>query len=710
MTVSDQGTVPDKSPVPDQSPAPDSEGDPAAGLGPGPARLTAAGRVPGWRLVLLSFLTLFIELALIRWTAANDVYLASLTNFVLLGSFLGIGVGFLSAKARANLLSWVPGALLALVAFVLAFPVAFIRLFGPHQLAGGFGLAPLPEPLSLAVIFVLTVAVMAGLGQGVARAFTSFAPLDAYRLDIAGSIAGILAFSVLSFLGLPPVAWGLVAAAGLLVVIGASRCRRLTGALVGAAVAAMVLLLGLESLSATTHWSPYDKVKAVAPPGTHGVLAVSANNIPHQTLYPLATLARIEPFYFFPYRHLGGHPLNDVLVIGAGTGNDVAAALQEGARHVDAVEIDPVLLQLGRDHHPNHPYQDPRVTTYVNDGRAYLQSTQKRYDLILFALPDSLTLLNGQSNLRLENYLLTVQSMGEIRSHLKPGGTFSMYNYYQPFLLDRYATTLQTVYGTAPCAEVGAPLAGRRQAVLTIGTRPTVPGCATPWHGSSLAPATDDHPFPYLRTPSIPSLYLWVLGAVLAASLVLVRAVGGRLSRMAAYVDLACMGAAFSLLETKNIVQFALLFGTTWFVNSLVFAGVLVSVLAAVEVARHVRLPRPWVLYAALGTALVVAWAVPQESLLGLAPVFRFVAAIAIAFAPIFLANLVFAQRFRDVASSTVAFAANLLGAMIGGMLEYLALVTGYRLLLVLIAGLYGLAWLSGRSRLSGRLALGAQA
>ena len=64
---------------------------------------------------------------------------------------------------------------------------------------------------------------------------------------------------------------------------------------------------------------------------------------------------------------------------------------------------------------------------------------------------------------------------------------------------------------------------------------------------------------------------------------------------------------------------------------------------------------------------------------------------------PIFTANLVFADRFRDTSDSTTAFGANLLGAMVGGVLEYTALITGYRALLVLVAVLYGLAFLFGR-------------
>src|SRR5439155_10631956 len=136
---------------------------------------------------------------------------------------------------------------------------------------------------------------------------------------------------------------------------------------------------------------------------------------------------------------------------------------------------------------------------------------------------------------------------------------------------------------------------------------------------------------------------------ILAASLLITRTAGGPFGQMKSYVDLFFMGAAFLLLETKNVVQFALLFGTTWLVNALVFAGILLSVLAAVELARHVKLAPPRTLYTLLLGALVVAWLVPPHDLLKLAFLPRFIIAVVIAFLPIFLANLVFAQRFKDV-------------------------------------------------------------
>jgi hypothetical protein len=161
------------------------------------------------------------------------------------------------------------------------------------------------------------------------------------------------------------------------------------------------------------------------------------------------------------------------------------------------------------------------------------------------------------------------------------------------------------------------------------------------------------------------------------------------------------MGAAFLLLETKNVVQFALLFGTTWFVNALVFLGVLLSVLLAVAVSRRITFKHPARIYLLLLASLVLAWVVPPDDLLSLSIVPRFIVASTLAFLPIFFANLIFTQRFKSVAASATAFGANLLGAMVGGILEYMALITGYRALLILVALLYGLALLFGRRHLT---------
>src|ERR1700682_559931 len=170
------------------------------------------------RLVALSFLMLFVELALIRWTASTILYLSYLSNFILLSSFLGIGLGFLRSNARRDLSPFAPVGLVALVAFVRLFPVEIDRSGTELVFFGALGTQTgLPAWLTLPVLFLGVAGVMMLIGEGVARTFRLFRPLDAYRLDILGSLAGIVAFSVLSFLGAPPLAWGAVVAVVLLV-------------------------------------------------------------------------------------------------------------------------------------------------------------------------------------------------------------------------------------------------------------------------------------------------------------------------------------------------------------------------------------------------------------------------------------------------------------------------------------------------------------
>lgn len=644
------------------------------------------------RLILLSFLMLFVELALIRWTGSNVLYLSYFSNFVLLGSFLGIGIGFLRARARVNLFPYAPVALAFFVGFVLIFPVEIDRSGSDLIFFGAFKPTGLPPWLMLPLIFGAVASVMAMIAEGVGRAFAEFDALEAYRLDIAGSICGIVAFSALSFVWAPPLAWG-AGAAILFVVLLRGRLR----ALQVVALAGLLFMLGRETLVPEWSWSPYYKVEVVQLADQAYDYDISVNGIPHQAIIATEQREQQDPIYFVPYQHVAGNALRNVLIIGAGNGNDVATALAKGAQHVDAVEIDPRLLQLGEELHPDHPYADRRVAAHVEDGRAFLEQTNATYDLIVFALPDSLTLVAGQSSIRLESYLFTLQAIQAARDHLAPGGAFTMYNFYRErWLVDRYAGTLEAAFGQVPCVDD----AGSGQLVaLTVAPDPADLSCDTPWlaAGPVPPPATDDHPFPYLRQAQVPAFYLLTIGLIVLVSLALVRTVAGSLRPMGRYLDLAAMGAAFLLLETKSVVQFALLFGTTWFVNALVFAGVLFSVLVAIEVARRVRPPRSGVLYLALLAALVVAWFLPPTLLLHLGYAPRVGAAVAVAFTPIFLANLVFAQRFRDVGDSTTAFGANLLGAMGGGLVEYAALVTGYQALLFVVGGLYGAAWLRSR-------------
>ncbi|HSS67309.1 MAG TPA: spermidine synthase [Nocardioidaceae bacterium] len=646
------------------------------------------------RLFLASFLMLFLELSLIRWTGAEIVHLSYFSNFVLLGSFLGIGLGFLRAARpgrRPPLYS--PVALLALVGFVSAYPVTVDRSSSSVIFFTSLATSGPPIWATLPIVFLSVAAIMAGPGELVADCFTHLPRLDAYRLDLLGSFAGVVVFTLCSFTGMPPLVWFTVVALLFAVLLGAAAAS-VTVTLVIATVAMFLYPLVHDD---GVFWSPYYEVTTFpTDDGAGGTQwQVYVNGIPHQAAEDAQARLSQNPFYDEPYKRIVEQPRN-VLIVGAGTGTDVAIALLHGVSHVDAVEIDPALLDFGKTHHPNQPYQDPRVTTHVNDGRAFLENTDKKYDLILFALPDSLTLVSGASALRLESYLFTEQAMEAARDHLAPGGAFSMYNYYrETWLVDRLGNTIDQAFGHAPCIQ--SDPAASALAVFVVGLTEADQQCDSVWvpSGEAPAPSTDDHPFLYVLDDSglygIPWLYVIALALILAASAVCVVVVGGvrQVRTMGRYGDLFCLGAAFLLLETKNVTGFALYFGTTWLVNAIVFGGVLLAVLAAVEITRRFPTPPLRTMYAVLWGGLALAWAVPTSWVLSLAFAPRLLVAVSLAFVPIMAANVIFAKRFATTTHPTTAFAANLLGAMVGGCLEYLALATGYRALLVVCAALY---------------------
>lgn len=641
------------------------------------------------RLVLGSTLMLFLELALIRWLGSNVVHLSYFSNFVLLGSFLGIGLGFLIARRSWSVLPGVPVVLAVLVIATYAAPVTIDRAGDQIIYFTSLNTTGPPAWVVLPLIFVLVAAVLAGPAEVVGRCFAQLRPLTAYRWDLVGSLIGIVSFTLLSFLGAPSVVWGVLVAAAF-TVLAVPRHRLLT-VVAGAAVVAVLLL---ETITPGNSWSPYYKVhtRDLVVDGVP-LVDISVNGVPHQVMRSAQQRLKEEPQYSKPYLRTPGNPLRNVLIIGAGSGSDVAIALSKGAGHVDAVDIDPRIMEIGVQRNPDRPYDDPRVTRHVNDGRAFLETNDTRYDLILFALPDSLALVTGASQIRLESFLFTEQAIAAARAHLTPDGAFAMYNYYrEDWLIDRLAGTAEAAFGHVPCVDK----VGGGQAVVTAALDESKQSCDGVHVASStvIAPATDDRPFLYYQGGPIPMLYLGALGGILLISFIAVRALGGPLREMRPYADLFFMGAAFMLLETKNITTFALLFGTTWLVNALVFAGVLLIVLAAVETTRRFRTPPLPVVFGGIAASLAVCYLVDPAWLLALPVLPRLVVAVLLAFVPIYLANVAFSKRFAASDDSRAAFGLNLLGAMLGGCLEYFALLTGYANLLVMVAVLYLLAFL----------------
>jgi hypothetical protein len=310
------------------------------------------------------------------------------------------------------------------------------------------------------------------------------------------------------------------------------------------------------------------------------------------------------------------------------------------------------------------------------------------------------------SGVRLESYMFTRESFDAVRDHLSPNGVMAVYNYFrEKWLVDRLANTIAGVFGAEPLAHVhqdraylGVIHAGPRVAHLQH--PPALPADVTAYGQShapspahplvrdpSVIPATDDWPFLYMRAPELPRHYLAALALVLVVSAIAVwfaRDAGAGWSWHFFF-----LGAGFMLLETKSIVQFALLWGSTWSSASLAIASVLVMALASALVASRVDIRRRGVVLAVLLTLVAVNYVVPVGRVTFASRALESLFYGALVFSPVFCAGLLFSASFKQSSSAATDFGANLLGAIVGGTGEYLSLLAGYRFLLILVAACY---------------------
>jgi spermidine synthase len=708
-------------------------------------------------LFLISFLILFFELACIRWFGSTVIFLTFFTNLVLMACFLGMSVGCLTASNRRNFVTAVLP--LALLSVFLAYAVYGVHqkfgqllidvggqgspqqvFFGTEYRANDPGRFVVPIEAVAGTFFVLVALMFVGLGQVLGRAFDAIPNrVAAYSVNVLASLLGIVAFGLMSQFQTPPVLWF-----GIASVILFRFLTRWTPLQVVAGLGLVTLLSVVsyyEGVHKLTTWSPYYKI--YYNPRTGNILT---NNIGHQQMVKVDTAG---PAYMLPHllnRDAGSDPFKDVLIIGAGSGNDVAAALANQAAHIDAVEIEPVLNQIGRSDHPLLPYDDPRVTVHLDDGRSFVRKTDQQYDLAVYALVDSLVLHSGYSSLRLESFLFTEQAFQDIKARLRPDGVFVLSNYLrQGWIVGRLEKMAERVFGAKPLVitlpnrstiDVGQSgggftflIAGRpesraleklRQAfeknpTFWLAQNPsenraingfavTAPSRASdsaePWQKIGLARVepmelgplpSDDWPFLYVRDAIIPSLTIRGMVMVAGLSLAIFMAFAP-LKKVRANGQMFFLGAGFMLLETKGVVHMALLFGSTWVVNSIVFFAILVMVLLSNLFVLAFRPRALWPYYVLLVAALLINAYVPMTYFLGLPATIRTVASCAVVFVPMFFAGVIFAAAFRDSRQPDVDFGSNIGGVILGGLAENASLVLGFNHLLLVAVGFYVLS------------------
>ena len=664
-------------------------------------------------------LSLFAELAVIRWQASVFEFFAFYKNFSLLSAFVGLGLGYaLANRDRIPLIFVIP-------IFAWQFGIMTAIRFGlsPERLRS-LSVLPFREQLNmgvgsitrlsqavpiyffLAVVLITTALAFIPVGQLCGRLMERREKLHAYGMNLLGSLFGVGLMLLLSALWSPPLVWYSLYFFGILLF----HVRKQFSLLTGFGFATLALIILAWPINPLWHrlYSPYQLLE-ISYDNDSGLMIIRAAGHYYQRVHDLARsnrnletdlrLKKIRDFYDLPYR-IYGKPA-EVAVVGAGTGNDVAAALRFGATHVDAIEIDPAILRLGYSH-PEHPYSDPRVRAIVNDARSYLRSTRRTYDLIIYGLLDSHTLLSHASSVRLDSFVYTVQGFREARSRLKPGGLLSLsFTIINEELGHKVYLMMQEAFDGKPPVCV--------YALGTVVFLQAKEGNLEPplqqlhftqfedysaHYASSLARvnvSTDDWPFFYMPKRIYPVSYLLMAALVLVLSVALTSNFVSERPRFSQF-SFFLLGSGFMLVETKGITELGLTFGNSWQVIGIVIGGILIMAFLANCSVQWLRIRRPAVPYVLLLASLAIGWFIARGGGFPSTTAGKLAATIVLT-CPIFFSGIVFSTLLGARGEIAGIMAVNLLGAMLGGLLEYNSMYFGFQFLYLIAIALYSVAF-----------------
>ena len=729
---------------------------------PLPAATRPAATASLGALFLISVLGLFLEMMLIRWVSTEINIFAYLQSTVLVVCFLGLGMGCWTCRkpARAR------DALLPMFIVVTALSLPWTRAL-LNTLSQFFSLLPnFPTWTEIAapqvgkqVIMVVAAAIVTlgmmfllwriflPLGRLLGRLLDDHPqPILAYSVNVAGSLVGIWLFVLLSSRYLPPAVWCAVAVALALPFIEWKRVS--DGILLAPIVAVAVVGSTLPSMQPVeaggvpfahemeTVWSPYQKLtleeNRIPTDGDVYVChTLKVNNSAYLWLYDFRpeSLDRFPQWLPPRYRGVGQYDVpsliqpraKKMLVVGAGGGNDVAGGLRGGAQEIVAVEIDPAIIEIGRRHHIERPYHDPRVRIVNDDARSFFANSNERFNLIVFGLLDSHT-TNAMTNARLDHYVYTRESLVQAKKLLADDGVMVLsFEATRDYIADRMNTLVREMFGQEPVAfrmpfdhygPGGAVfITGnlpREEILKRIAERPAlarrIDECQRDkplvFTGAA-AITTDDWPYIYLRTPTIPVLF--GILALLMAILYLVTARGLRIplvprQRDANLPHFFFLGAAFMLLETQNISQAAVALGNTWDVNAVIVSCIMVFILLANAIAAlRPKLPIAAVYVGLLGSCLGL-YGIDLAWFNSLSYPVRAVVVGGLTCLPMLFSGIIFIRSFAVSPARDAAIGANLLGALAGGLLQCVTYLIGVHALLLVVAGLYAAAALTHRT------------
>lgn len=703
-----------------------------------------------WQLIFVSFISLFLELLIIRLISTEIRIFAYFSNLVLLAIFVGLGIGmFTKRRFELTTTSFLLFLIVVITSafYIVRWPNLEFRLFsGITEL-----LAPLSEAyiwlqletfsktgiiigLFLAIIlFAIIAMVFIPLGQILGSLFQkSKNPITAYSVNILASIAGLWAFQLFSIFRFTPYL-GIIVVLAALVFLARNQLEKMI--LIIILVISFAYIVPRGEAKNIVYWSPYQKLslsgavydskdKKPQPEGWY----LEVNNVGFMSLldltdkYHASAEAKLKEMYkddipidlefsdhySLPFK-FKKTPKN-VLIVGAGAGNDAAAAIRNGAENIDAVEIDPTIIEIGKKFHSQKPYAENNVNIIIDDGRAFFERSEKKYDLVIMGLADSHTLSSSMTNLRLDHYLYTRESFQKVKDLLNDDGIlFLTFEVTRPWIGGRIEKGLGEVFNQKPHVfEVRSEgvfgwggisfVVAKDPQIITkiLAQNPRLNSFVEDnkkIYDQDVKVLTDDWPYLYLDKPRLPAIHLFV-AIILGLSLFIFRKRllgGGRINW-----PMFFWGAAFLLFEFQNISKTSLLFGLTWTTNLFTISAILFLLLLA-NFTVHKKLISPKVAFVFLLLTLVFQLLVPLQILNS----FNFITKVTLISLflnlPVYFGGIIFTNLFVKAKDKANALGSNFIGSVFGGFAEMFTFISGIHLILVLIIVLYAAGFLLNR-------------
>ncbi len=687
-------------------------------------------------LLLLSLLSLFLELLIIRWLATEVRIFAYFKNLPLMAAFLGLGLGYIWNGEKLDLFRLSPTLLLYLsgiLSVALSLGLTFLIFVDPLQFMI-FGFESDPSKVqgiwlsirTLAImlaLFLLATSIFVGIGQRLGQLFSLLPPLKAYSVNVLGSLLGTVLFSLLSWIQSGPGVW--LGVAGVLYFLINRQTKVASACLIAFGIFYTVWLGPAIAKTAyganyvQTVWSPYYRIDVASYRPDNGPAKgvrlgyevyvnydgmCAITDCSPQSLSTLAPSIKevLLADHASVFKLLPNPAEATVLILGSGAGADVAAALRAGVGHIDAVEIDPAIGQIGTDLHPEAPYKSNRVRLCINDARTFLGHCQDKYDLILFAYLDSHTAFSCLTSLRTDNYVFTSEALKDAYKLLKPEGVMALgCVLMSEWLWDRHTTNMFRASGMEPLGFGDTTVSKMNTAILLTG--PGVDGkqhkdipITQPPHAvhpnNGVEPATDDWPFLFLPKREIPALYILPMLTILSACVLPILYQFRRGFASHKNWQMVLVGMAFMLLEVRALADLSLLFGSTWIVNSVIIGGVMIVILIANNIIDRLPALNKKIVGPGLLLSLVLPLSIRSGQLTGLGTMAGAAIGTVVYLIPMLFGACLFAILFKSAKDTPTALAFNLVGGVIGICLEYLSMLTGIHALGWIVFILYALA------------------